>query len=84
MGKSYLYIGDIGDNNGTRSEVVVYRVAEPTLTTASAKLTKKRPEATESAEAIRLRYPDGKYDAETLLVHPASGNIYIVTKVRAS
>ncbi len=36
-GKSYLYIGDIGDNNEARSEIVVYRVAEPTLTAATAK-----------------------------------------------
>ena len=27
--KSYLYIGDIGDNSGARPEIVVYRVAEP-------------------------------------------------------
>ena len=80
-GKSYLYIGDIGDNNAARSEIVVYRVAEPTLEAASAKLTKARPGTTDSAEAIRLRYPDGKFDSETLLVHPVSGNIYIVTKV---
>ena len=80
-GKSYLYIGDIGDNNAVRSEIVVYCVAEPTPSAETAKSTKARPETTEPAEAIRLRYPDGKYDAETLLVHPSSGNIYIVTKV---
>jgi hypothetical protein len=79
--KSYLYIGDIGDNQESRAEIVVYRVAEPSLTTSDRKSTKKKPQATEPAEAIRLRYPDGKHDAETLLVHPASGNIYIVTKV---
>jgi hypothetical protein len=79
--RSYLYIGDIGDNNEARSEIVVYRVAEPALNAATVKLTKSRPGVTAAAEAIRLRYPDGKHDAETLLVHPASGNIYIVTKV---
>jgi hypothetical protein len=80
-GKPYLYIGDIGDNNAARSEIVVYRVAEPTLSAESAKLTKARPGRTESADAVRLRYPDGKFDAESLIVHPVSGNIYIVTKV---
>ena len=80
-GKSYLYIGDIGDNNATRSEIVVYRVEEPTLSAESAKLTKTRPGKTESADAIRLRYPDGKFDSETLIVHPVSGNIYVVNKV---
>jgi hypothetical protein len=80
-GKSYLYIGDIGDNNATRSEIVVYRVAEPTLSPESAKLTKARAGKTEPADIIRLKYPDGKFDAESLIVHPVSGNIYIVTKV---
>lgn len=79
--KSYLYIGDIGDNDGVRSEIVVYRVAEPSLTAATRKFTKSRPGSTEPADAIRLKYPDGKHDAEALLVHPRTGNIYIVTKV---
>src|SRR5215211_1034700 len=77
--KSYLYIGDIGDNDKERSELVVYRVAEPVLN--NQKSTSSRPGITEPAEAIRLQYPDGKHDAEALLVHPTSGNIYIVTKV---
>jgi hypothetical protein len=77
--KPYLYIGDIGDNDQQRSEVTVYRVAEPILN--NSKSTSSRPEVTEPAEAIRLQYPDGKHDAEALLVHPTSGNIYIVTKV---
>jgi hypothetical protein len=80
-GKSYLYLGDIGDNNEARDEVVVYRVLEPLLTAATRRLTKARPGSTEPAEAIRLKYPDGKHDAEALLVHPTTGNIYIVNKV---
>lgn len=77
-GKSYLYIGDIGDNGHDRSHLTVYRVAEPALPSKS---TKQQPRATEPAGAIRLQYPDGKHNAETLLVHPTSGAIYIVTKV---
>ena len=79
--KSYLYLGDIGDNNEARDEIVVYRVAEPALSAATRKLTKARPALTEPADAIRLKYPDGKHDAEALLVHPTTGNIYIVNKV---
>jgi hypothetical protein len=79
--RSYLYIGDIGDNSEARSEITVYRVAEPSLSATDKTSTKKQPRTTETAEAIRLRYPDGKHDAETLLVHPTSGNIYVVTKV---
>ena len=79
--KSYLYLGDIGDNEGVRREVIVYRVAEPVLTPTTRSFTKNRPGPTEPAAAIRLQYPDGKHDAEALLVHPRTGNIYIVTKV---
>jgi len=80
-GTSYLYIGDIGDNRGAREEIKVYRVAEPLITPADAGSTKAAPVATKDAEVIRLRYPDGAHDAEALLVHPQTGNIYIVTKV---
>ena len=79
--KSYLYVGDIGDNNEKRSEVVVYRFLEPDLKPSDKNSTKTNPRATERAEAIRLVYPDGKPDAETLMVHPQTGNIYIMTKV---
>lgn len=75
--KPYLYLGDIGDNNRVRPEIVVYRVLEPAI----AKSTKAKPATTAPADAIRLRYPDGSHDAETLMVHPTSGNIYILTKV---
>ncbi len=80
-GKSYLYLGDIGDNEEKRDEIVVYRVAEPALTAADKASTKTKPRTTGPAEAIRLRYPDGRHDAETLLVHPTSGNLDIVTEV---
>lgn len=78
--KSYLYIGDIGDNGVKRTELIVYRIAEPAITAADAKKDKNSPAVTQSAESIRLRYPDGSHDAETLLVHPQNGNLYIITK----
>lgn len=78
-GKSYLYIGDIGDNQEKRTEIVVYRLPEPEINTKG--LAKGKVAVTEPSEAIRLRYPDGSHDAESLLVHPHTGNIYIVTKI---
>lgn len=80
-GQSYLYLGDIGDNEKSRAEIVVYRVAEPKLAATDKTSSKTNPRTTARADAIRLRYPDGKFDAETLLVHPTSGNLYIITKV---
>jgi hypothetical protein len=79
--KWYLYIGDIGDNSEARPDIVVYRIPEPDLKTATQNSTKARPLTTGPAEVIRLKFPDGKHDAETLLVHPRTGNLYIMTKV---
>jgi len=81
QGASYLYIGDTGDNRGVRKDVVVYRVPEPTIKADDIKSNRRTPRTTEAAEAIRLRYPDGSHDVEALLVHPVTGNIYLITKV---
>ncbi len=78
---NYLYIGDIGDNNGTRSEINLWRIPEPVIPAADTGSTEAKPEVTEPAEKIRLRYPDGKHDSEALLIHPKTGRIYVVTKV---
>jgi hypothetical protein len=79
--KTYLYLGDIGDNSSSRKEIVIYRVPEPKPVAADSKSSKTKPQTTERAEAIHLRYPDGKHDAETLLVNPKTGDIYIITKI---
>jgi hypothetical protein len=65
-----LFLADIGDNDRKRDGVVVYRVPEPA------------PDATATAPstALRLRYPDGPHDAETLLVDPRTGAMAIVAK----
>ncbi len=66
-----LYVGDIGDNDGERVSVTIYRVPEPAAGSSQ----------TAPAEAIRGRYPDGPRDAEALFAAP-SGDLYIVTKGR--
>ena len=78
--RHYLYLGDIGDNQTRRSEIIVYRVAEPSVSQAGAASSKAKPALTEAADIIRLRYPDGAHDAEALLVHPVTGTLYIVIK----
>ena len=78
--RSYLYIGDIGDNLGDQEQVTVYRVAEPAVAPGAAPASRSAPAPTEGAEALRLRFPDGPHDAEALLVHPQSGDLYVVTK----
>lgn len=79
-GVSYLYIGGIGDKEATRRHITVYRVPEPEVASGNASSSPAQPLATSPAEALRLEYPDGPHDAEALLVHPESGDIYVVTK----
>lgn len=79
-GVSYLYLGDIGNNERKPRELVIYRVAEPKVATADASSTKVKPRLTGAVETLRLAYPQGAFDAEALLVHPSSGDLYIVTK----
>jgi hypothetical protein len=78
--RSYIYAGDIGDNSEHRMEIVVYRLPEPTITAADLQSTKMRPSLTEPADVITLKYPDGSHDSECLLVHPITGDLYVLTK----
>lgn len=79
-GKCFLYIGEIGDNKLKRREHFVYRVAEPTISDTTALATRKNSLAIEAVETVRFVYPDFDQDAETLMVEPKSGDIYVVTK----
>lgn len=81
-GVNYLYVGDIGDNSLARFQVAVYRVPEPAITAADAESTTAAPRTLEGAVVIELKYPDGPHNAEALMVHPKTGDLYIVTKER--
>ena len=58
----------------------MYRILEPDALHADHSSDRKNPLTSGTAEAVRFTYPDYNQDAETLMVHPASGDIYIVTK----
>jgi hypothetical protein len=83
-GQPYLYVGDIGDNGRERREIIIYRVAEPVVTAEDEDTNRIEPQQTAPAEAIHLRYPDGRHDAEALAVHPTTGDLYIITKTRST
>ena len=66
---SCLYLGDIGDNNRRRNIIEIAVVEEkqsfqPTV---------------DARQRLKLHYPDGPHDAESLAVHP-DGTIFILTK----
>ena len=72
-GKSRLYIGDIGDNNAVYPFCNIYIIDEPSVKSTSDITISK-------SEKIIYKYSDGRRDAETLMVDPVNGDIYIVSK----
>jgi len=72
---SCLFLADTGDNLRQRSGYVIYRVPEPPSMLSEARSI--------TPEALPFVYPDGLHDAEALLVHPVTGAVTIVTKVRS-
>ncbi len=72
--ETYLYLADMGSNENTRVERVVYRLAEP------ANLQVSVPKI----DAIRFKLPDGAFDSETILLDPLTKDIYVVTKFLAN
>jgi hypothetical protein len=72
-----IYLGDIGDNGQSRILKKVVRVAEPDLSPGGMPRTL---DATQ-IEELPFSYPAGtRHNAETLLVHPQTGDIYVATK----
>ncbi|MFF7736152.1 WD40 repeat domain-containing protein [Streptomyces sp. NPDC007984] len=66
-----IYVGDIGDNlGGTWPYVWIYRLPEP----------KDLRDRTIKATQYVVKYSDGARDAESLVVHPKTGRVYIVDK----
>ncbi|GAB2976040.1 hypothetical protein GCM10027049_08460 [Mucilaginibacter puniceus] len=72
-GKSYVYVGDIGDNGTNRDAISIYRFEEK-------KSWLKDSIVNLTAQKLYLQYPDGPKDAETLMIDPVDKLFYIVTK----
>ncbi|MFC3417590.1 hypothetical protein [Algoriphagus hitonicola] len=70
-GMPYIYVAEIGDNLAVHSEVKVYRFPEP-------ENLKEKLEV--NPEIATLVYPGGARDAESLLVDPVDGKLYLVSK----
>ena len=76
--RSCVAIGDIGDNLHRRDQVVIYRAPEP----------QRLGDPIDAIEVIEVRYPSqpndlpqvARPDAESLMIHPLTGQIYVITK----
>jgi hypothetical protein len=82
LGSCFIYIGEIGDSKFKRpNEHIIYRVREPVVANSGAPTNEDHAIMTEPAESIIFKYPDRNHNAETLMVHPRTGDIYVLTKV---
>ena len=72
--KSYVYLGDIGDNRGVRKYITIYRFEE--------KQNWAKDSLIKNADVVPVhyKYPDGPKDAESLMIDPIEKLIYIVSK----
>jgi len=73
-GRSYVYMGDIGDNDSWRRYITVYRIEEQKSWIGKDSVIQA------NAVAAHFRYPDGPHDAETLMIDPVEKLLYIVSK----
>lgn len=73
-GRPVLWVGDIGDNRDSWSDVSIYRIREP----------KKLGNTSGQVKRYRFTYDDRPHNAETILADPQSQQIWIVTKQLAS
>jgi len=72
-GKSYVYVGDIGDNDAIYPLKYIYRFEEPDIAANKiAKITR--------LDTIAFRLPDAQKDAEALMIHPQTKSLYVVSK----
>jgi len=69
-GRPVLWVGDIGDNRDSWSDVSIYQIREPK------KLRNRNAEVTR----YRFTYEDRPHNAETILADPVSQQLWIVTK----
>ncbi len=72
-GGNYLYFGDIGDNNRVRSSLQIYRTTEPTSLAGGVI-------PTTDYDVVNLQYPGQRGNAESLMVDPLSGDVFVVTR----
>ena len=67
-GPGHVWVGDTGDNQGVRDSVEVLRVPFG------------RRDVAATPTAYELVYPDGPRDAEALVRHPLTGQLFVITK----
>jgi len=71
--KSYVYVGEIGDNNAVHEYKYIYRFEEPFLE-------KSNNIIIQSFDTITFQFDNGKRDSEALFIDQRTKDLYIFSK----
>jgi hypothetical protein len=71
-GKTYVYVGEIGDNNAIYDTKYIYRFEEPIADQPIKNVT--------LVDTLKIRMSDGKRDTEAMLIDPFTKDLYLISK----
>jgi hypothetical protein len=77
-GLNYIYVGEIGDNKARYPGITLYRYPEPNF--AMREIRKREPSEAPVVVPLFVIFEDGAKDCETLMIDPANGDVYLVSK----
>jgi hypothetical protein len=77
--KTYLYLGDIGDNQERKPFKTIFRFEEPRADSLQALVIRPR-EVAVYTERITFRLEDGSKDSEAMLIDPSTKDILLISK----
>lgn len=70
--KSYLYVGDIGDNEAKYANKIIYRFEEPLLREGNVEIV--------DFDTLVVKLDDGVRDSEAFAIDPSDKSLYIFSK----
>lgn len=70
--KTYVYVGEIGDNNSVYDMKYIYRFEEPALDAEIKNIT--------LTDTLRIKLSDGERDTECMMIDPITRDFYIISK----
>lgn len=73
-GKTYVYVGDIGDNEAKFQLKFIYRFEEPVWSRDSEEM------EIEQVDTLLIRLPDGNRDSEAFTIHPKTKDLFLFSK----
>lgn len=76
--KTYVYVGDIGDNLAKYEYKYIYRFQEPVIPIQDTTID------LEQVDSIKFTLPDGIRDCEALMIDPDTKDLYIFSKREAA